>query len=399
MKMNRKGSITVLACLFFVTLVTLISVYIQAAKATALSSAVKSLGNLWGESILAEYDLNLYNRYGIFGFYGQTADVTEKLDFYAIESFDQKSYVNYEGSKARLYDYSLVNVDVFRAQVIKAGKYVISDFCQSPEPIKRIDMDSGFSSQADLFQCLPSGGQKNSTDISDIVTKLKSATSIGEILQNTSASYFENCYIEHYFKCKTNSEELGETFFNNEREYIICGKLNDEDNSQGVKMRIIGVREGLNLACIMKNPSMSAEAMTVAEAITPGPSAAATQKVLIAAWAFAESVNDYKLLLKGHKIPIMKNEATWATDLESILNNTEDDVIFTGVDEGESYEDYLNFFLYFMDERLKLMRVMDLIQINNRYLYYSDFLLRNYNAGVFFQMKVNGKNYEFNKNY
>ena len=54
---------------------------------------------------------------------------------------------------------------------------------------------------------------------------------------------------------------------------------------------------------------MSAEAMTVAEAITPGPSAAATQKVLIAAWAFAESVNDYKLLLKGHKIPIMKNEA------------------------------------------------------------------------------------------
>ena len=164
-------------------------------------------------------------------------------------------------------------------------------------------------------------------------------------------------------------------------------------------MRIIGVREGLNLACIMKNPSMSAEAMTVAEAITPGPSAAATQKVLIAAWAFAESVNDYKLLLKGHKIPIMKNEATWATDLESILNNTEDDVIFTGVDEGESYEDYLNFFLYFMDERLKLMRVMDLIQINNRYLYYSDFLLRNYNAGVFFQMKVNGRNYEFNKNY
>ena len=74
-------------------------------------------------------------------------------------------------------------------------------------------------------------------------------------------------------------------------------------------------------------------------------------------------------------------------------------MIFTGVDEGESYEDYLNFFLYFMDERLKLMRVMDLIQINNRYLYYSDFLLRNYNAGVFFQMKLNGRYYEFNKNY
>ena len=86
MMKSKKGTATVLICLFFVTLMSLISAYIGAAKATALSSAVKSLGSLWGESVMAEYDLNLYNRYGLFGFYGQPVDVTDRLDFYAIRS-------------------------------------------------------------------------------------------------------------------------------------------------------------------------------------------------------------------------------------------------------------------------------------------------------------------------
>lgn len=120
---------------------------------------------------------------------------------------------------------------------------------------------------------------------------------------------------------------------------------------------------------------------------------------MIAAWALAESNNDYRLLIKGHSIPIMKTEATWAIDLESIVNNTENGVVFTGVDKGENYDDYLLLFLYLMDERVKLLRVMDLIQINSRYLYYDSFLLKNYNAGLEYQLNVNGKKYEFNKEY
>ena len=95
----------------------------------------------------------------------------------------------------------------------------------------------------------------------------------------------------------------------------------------------------------------------------------------------------------------MKTEATWAIDLESIVNNTENGVVFTGVDKGENYDDYLLLFLYLMDERVKLLRVMDLIQINSRYLYYDSFLLKNYNAGLEYQLNVNGKKYEFNKEY
>lgn len=88
---NKKGSITILICLFISSLMILITAYIGAAKATALSGTVKSLGLLWGESVLAEYDLNLYNRYGIFGFYGQPADIGGKFDFYANKSFERKN--------------------------------------------------------------------------------------------------------------------------------------------------------------------------------------------------------------------------------------------------------------------------------------------------------------------
>ncbi|MGN0733966.1 MAG: DUF5702 domain-containing protein [Emergencia sp.] len=399
MMKSRKGTVTVLICLFFATLMSLISAYIGAAKATALSSAVKSLGSLWGESVMAEYDLNLYNRYGLFGFYGQPADVTDRLDFYAIRSIGQKRYVDYEGSSARLYDYSLVNFAVFKKQVVKAGKYSLTDEACRPEEIKRIPGSQVTNSGTVLFDSLPSGGMGSSSDISQAIDVLRSVSDFRDLIHNTSDVYFENRYIDYYFKSQVRNDELGETYFDNEKEYIICGHKDDETNVRAIKLRIIGVREALNTAFIMKTPSMCAQALAAAEVITPGPAAAATQKALIAAWALAESNNDYRLLMRGHRVPIMKTEATWAIDLESIVNNTEKDVVYTGVDKGENYDDYLLLFLYLMDERVKLLRVMDLIQINSRYLYYDSFLLKNYNAGLEYQLNVNGKKYDFNMEY
>ena len=64
--------------------------------------------------------------------------------------------------------------------------------------------------------------------------------------------------------------------------------------------------------------------------MTPGPTAVATQKALLAAWALAESGNDYKLLIEGYRIPLIKTEETWAVDLQSILENKEEGMIYTG---------------------------------------------------------------------
>lgn len=396
---NKKGSITILICLVFSSLMILITAYIGAAKATALSGTVKSLGLLWGESVLAEYDLNLYNRYGIFGFYGQPADIGGKFDFYANKSFERKKYVSYEGSTIRLYNYALIDTNVFKKQIVKCGKHTLANKDSNIKDIVSVKYEDSASSPDNLFEGLPSGGQSSGLSVLDAVSALKSMNSIKDLFKQSSDVYFENKYIESYFKNMIDDRGLGKTHFQNEEEYILCGKLTDEGNANAVRIKLIGVREALNLAYALSNEKMCAEAMAAAEVLTPGPPAFATQKALLAAWALAESNNDYKLLIKGHRVPLMKNSQTWAIDLESILENREEGMIFTGVDEGESYGEYLSGFLALMDENVKLLRIMDLIQLNNRAFYYGSFLLKNYSAGLEYALQVNGKKYEFTREY
>ena len=161
----------------------------------------------------------------------------------------------------------------------------------------------------------------------------------------------------------------------------------------------MALREAMNLAYLLKDPVKSNEALLAAELLTPGPAALVTQKALLSAWALAESYNDYQLLVHGKKVPVMKSEQNWAVDLESVIANQTDGYIDTGADTGETYGDYLRLFTYTMDAQVRLLRMMDLIQINMRRFYYEDFLLREYNGGLAFVMTVNGKDYETERAY
>ena len=218
-------------------------------------------------------------------------------------------------------------------------------------------------------------------------------------MKKTGDELFEKQYIFAYFKEQSNSKDLGKTFFQNEIEYIICGKSSDAANARSIRNKIIAVREALNFVYLNKDPKKSAEAMAAAQLLTPGPAAIATQKALLAAWALAESINDYKLLVDLHKVPLMKSEATWAIDLDSVVANTSDKYVYTGVDQGQTYEDFLSLFTYAVDERVRLLRIMDLIQINMKYLYYRTFSLKEYSGGLRFLMKVNGVEHVVVKEY
>lgn len=401
---DKRGSVTVFVCMFFLTMVSMIFAFINASRETAVRSSTETLCNLWAESILAEYDLNLQKRYNIFGFYGYPRDVTEKLDYYAAGSFNGKKYIDYGGSRCSLYDYSLVDVDLFEEQMIKAGKLALTEKFVKPEKeiikVKHIaSSDEKDSGRQKLFDDLPSEGNQKSFSVSAAKEILENVSSMDDVWKEGSDSYFINQYIFSYFKDASDSRGLGKTFFSNEIEYIVCGKHSDIQNQKGIRNKIIAIREGINLLCISRSPGMRAKVTAAAQLITPGPMAAATAVGLTAAWALAESSNDYKLLLAGHKVPLVKGEKAWATDLESVLKNQEEDCIFTGIDEGEGYNDYLRFFTYVMDSRVRTLRIMDLIQINMRHLYYDSFLLREYNGGLQFVMRVNGVDHEMVKKY
>ena len=52
-----------------------------------------------------------------------------------------------------------------------------------------------------------------------------------------------------------------------------------------------------------------------------------------------------------------------------------------------------------VDERIRILRIMDLIQINMKYVYRDDFLLKEYSGGLAYTMEINGKDYSYEEAY
>lgn len=406
MKTDKRGSVVVFAMVFFSALLILLIAFIDAAKTKASVSGAGALGNLWAESILAEYDINLFERYGILGFYGLSSDVSAKLEHYAEYSFDEKKYVDLGDIRVSLYDYALTNTDIFRKQVREAGTQAMAESFVAPSDIRSAGEKTEESvdrpavlRNGKVIDYLPSAGNNRSVSISALAGLIRGKSSIEDVVKGGADGYLQNRYINAYFKNGSDHKNLGETFFENEMEYIICADHSDTSNLNGVRNRIIAVREVLNMIYLNADPEKSAAAAAAAALIAPGPGAILVKQGLIAAWAFAESVNDYRLLMAGKKVPIMKDDLSWATDLQSIIGNTSSGMIDTGNTRGDTYEDYLNLMIFTMDEEIRLLRIMDLIQINMRLLYYDDFLLKTYSAGLNCSMTVNGKTISITKEY
>lgn len=401
MRVDKKGSVTVFAAIFFSGLLILLIAFMEASKDRAAVSAAKSLGNLWVNSILAEYDVNLYERYGIFGFYGLQNDVEAKLDHYMKYSFQDKKYISSEGFSVDLSDFALTDTDVFGKQIRKAGIQAMTegftaggsvggDSVEDTEPSGDSVLRNG-----KVADYLPSSGNDKAVTASAIASLLRGRMSASELFEKGTDSYIQNRYINAYFKNGMDGKGLGTTFFENEMEYLICAGLSDKENLNGVRNRIIGIREILNIIYLNSDPEKSAAVTAAATAIAPGPGAIIVKQGIIAAWAFAESVNDYRLLMAGKKVPLTKDDSSWAIELTAILENRSEGMIDKGNTRGDTYEDYLNVMIFAMDEEVRLLRMMDLIQINMRLLYYDDFLLKTYNGGLRCSLLVNGRRLDY----
>ena len=133
--------------------------------------------------------------------------------------------------------------------------------------------------------------------------------------------------------------------------------------------------------------------------MTPGAAAPATQAVLASTWAYAESDNDVELLWQGHKVPMVKDSATWAIELDNAIEGVLGDTVMPAQEKGYDYEAYLQILMFFQDENIKLSRILDLIQINMRAEYDSEFLINEYSAGISVEVKANGRTYKHEKKY
>lgn len=198
----------------------------------------------------------------------------------------------------------------------------------------------------------------------------------GEI-ENATRKALVGQYIFDNFICYTNKAD-GECL-NYEIEYILKGKSSDKENINEIIDDILLIREGFNFVYLLGDSQKKQEAYGLAAAITGFTGMPVviriTQALILAAWAYAESVVDVKELLEGKRVSIIKNTDEWNLSLTGIkeLSSKEQK---TENKSGLLYEDYLRVFLFSQNKAMQIYRVLDVIQLNISKKYNANFKVK-----------------------
>lgn len=209
----------------------------------------------------------------------------------------------------------------------------------------------------------------------------------GTFIKGISNLYYINSYVFSLFahRLSPREEETKQSLFQNEVEYILFGSHSDQTNGRRARRYLFLLRTGFNLAHIYSDAEKRNELMALAESILPGGAGLALQGILAGIWAGIEAENDVRLLLGGDQVALWKSKDQWALPLSRIFSSGGGAAVKPTGEGGSSYEDYLSLFLYGMDRQVKLVRIMDLIQLNMKGRRDRSFSLAQCGAGVHYE--------------
>lgn len=215
------------------------------------------------------------------------------------------------------------------------------------------------------------------TDISKISrTKFDKKDTVGkrDLNEGNLEITYEKSISDYFF-----IREYADTYFGNyihpidgkvltyETEYIVSGKNSDSDNLASVVRRIMVIREAANMITLYSDTERISQIRAICELICTLLGIPEATELLVcvavACWSNFESLADVRILLKGGKIPLIKEPTQWITGVRMALfgeGNVEN------YDEGLSYEDFLKIFMYMTGEKKVLSRMADLIELNVR---------------------------------
>lgn len=172
-------------------------------------------------------------------------------------------------------------------------------------------------------------------------------------------------YLDKYFLDA--SEEASDHALDYELEYMIVGKAGDEANLKGTVRRLLLIREVANLAFLEtdteKRQETAAIAMVLTSAVGHPELQPVVQQGIMAAWAYAESLSDMRILLDGGKVMPVKTGEQWHTDIFHLSSS------FAETDAGEqqeglSYSNYLQILMWTISDQRLAERGMDMIEKN-----------------------------------
>lgn len=263
------------------------------------------------------------------------------------------------------------------------GKKALEEECEDPREVLKESLQFGilswvapgkeFSKESVNIKNAPSEkyqdvqSEERNRDFDDIGylnTILKKATqeNLFEKLEE-NASFAS--YVTSHFSNGVEKQEG--SVMQCEVEYILKGKDSDYDNLEAVIEEMTWLRMPVNYAYLLTDIGKKSEALTLATAISvvtgTEPFVEIIKYLLLACWAYGESLQEMHILLSGGEIPYVKTAQTWYTDLESLtaVNYVEKQT------NGLSYNDFLAILLAKKTGNsldTGYARMLDVIQIN-----------------------------------
>ena len=428
--------------MIFVTFAICVAGSIDICRKITVKSECETFGRMWTKAVLSEYDQPLLQDYGIMAYFGNDSEVSDKLEYYLDYSAADRLNIDIGGANADLTGYELGDPENF-LDAIKKGltAKVIGDAAsgagrkERSEVIGKEDIGSEDSSGGEsgsgrvirnkvVLSTLPSGGVGNHFSTDMLINKAKSLGSSGGVRTAIADAGSEVLFMGKYFDNAVTYASDKDSFFRNEWEYIIKGSPDDDENLRKVKRDLFLMRNALNLLSLYKDPKKVQLIIEVAESITPGPLGLLTQFIIAEAWAALETKYDMKELLDNKRVPVLKSPGEWQTGLGTVLDSDEvkekldeeskellnekrDEInTLSGISDrlsdlkdGLNYDEHLMIMILAMDERIRLLRIMDLVQINMKFRYYRDFNMMEYYVGTRFTIDANGRSYDFEDSY
>ena len=405
---------------------------IGVSRRLVVSSECDMFGRLWTKAILSEYDVHLLDDYSIMAYFGNDDEISSRLESYLNYSAQGKLGAHIKGAYADLTGYELGDPANFKkALSLGFAGNAASEIINGRGRIYRdLDTGEGFDEEGRVIRnpvvidTLPSHGTGGSVSGDELTEKAKQAGDEGGLLSMLSGAGSEVLLLERCFDNHVTKADDKNHLFVNEWEYVINGSLDDEVNYRAIRTRLFIARNALNLISIYRDPEKIELIVTLAESITPGPLGAATQALLAEAWAALETEEDLEDLYHDRRVPVLKAPGQWKTDIWALLDSekvkdefdeeaeerleeisggpdalAEKISTVTQFSDGLNYDEYLMIMICSQNYNLRLLRIMDLIQINMKYRYYADFNMMEYYTGVRFSIEANSKSHEFEDAY
>lgn len=231
---------------------------------------------------------------------------------------------------------------------------------------------------------------KDNASVGKLFSEWKNILNLDSGVQEFTEELAVQSYIKEVFCCALTTDADSEntpSALNYEIEYLIGGHQSDADNLTTVLWKILAIRCVFNLAYLMtsteKNEQVMATAATLSTALLIPQFTEVTAFVLKLVWAFAEALSDCRTLLKGGKIPLMKNDTTWYLTWSQMLQlNT---AVLDGNDgsDGLDYLTYLQVLTAFTKRDTRYRRMTHIMEKNIRlYSGFENFYMKNCVYGV-----------------